>query len=155
MRAAKILATFSFLVVIAACGTGGPTPTPTATQDLEARAVAAYSFAPDRDWIAQAEYVSSRSSDICDASDYAARVANFAELIIGMDGAHENAKIDFVVDVVTVDGTEGSVSITYLLNGEPPLVSNQRSRRWVLQDNQWWEEHEAWQDGCVGWKLFE
>ena len=155
MKAAKLLPSFFVLVVIAACGTGGLTPTPTATQDLEARAVAAYSFAPDRNWMAQAEYVSSRSRDICDASGYAARVASFAKLIIGMDGAHENAKVDFVVEEVTVDGTEGSVSITYLLNGEPPLVSNQRSRRWVLQDNQWWEEHEAWQDGCVGWKLFE
>ena len=155
MRAAKILATFSFLVVIAACGTGGPTPTPTATQDLEARAIAAYSFAPDRNWLAQAEYVSSQSRDICDASGYAARVASFVKLMIGMDGAHENAKVNFVVEEVTVDGTEGSVSITYLLNGEPPLVSKQRPRRWVLQDGQWWEEHEAWQDGCVGWKLFE
>ena len=105
--------------------------------------------------MAQAEYVSSRSRDVCDASGYAARVASFVKLIIGMDGAHENAKVDFVVEEVTVDGTEGSVSITYLLNGEPPLVSNQRPRRWVLQDGQWWEEHEAWQDGCVGWKLFE
>jgi len=155
VKAAKLFSSFSFLVVIAACGTGGPTPTPTATQDLEARAIAAYSFAPDRNWMAQAEYVSSRSRDICDASDYAARVSNFAKLIIGMDGAHENAEVDFVVEEVTVYGNEGSVSITYLLNGEPPLISNQRLRRWVLQDSQWWEEHEAWQDGCVGWKLFE
>ena len=143
------------MVVIVACGTAGPTPTPTANQALKARAVAAYSFAPDRNWTAQAEYVSPRSRDICEDSNYAARVASFTKLIIGMDGAHENAKVDFVVKDVTVDGTEGSVSITYLLNGEPPLVSNQRPRRWVLQDGQWWEEHEAWQDGCVGWKLFE
>jgi len=155
VKAANILTSFSFLVVIAACGTGSPTPTPTATQDLEARAIAAYSFAPDRNWLAQAEYVSSQSRNICDASGYAARVASFVKLMIGMDGAHENAKVNFVVEEVTVDGTEGSVSITYLLNGEPPLVSKQRPRRWVLQDGQWWEEHEAWQDGCVGWKLFE
>lgn len=143
------------LAALAACGSTAPTPTLTATQNLEARAVVAYSSAIDGNWLKQFQYTSLRSRDVCDASGYAARVANLADLIIRFEGVSDNPTIEFIVTDVVVEGAEGTVSIGYLLDGEPALVYDEGKRRWVLLDNQWWEEHEAWQDGCVGWKLFE
>ena len=155
MLTAKSLALVLFLTALAACGSAGTKPTLTATQDLEARAVAAYSSALNRNWLNQFQYTSPRSREVCDATSYAARVTNFADLVIGLEGASDNPNIEFIVKSVIVEGAEGTVSIGYLLDGEPAVVYDEGKRRWVLLDNQWWEEHEAWQDGCVGWKLFE
>ena len=72
-----------------------------------------------------------------------------------MEGVSDDPTIEFIVKDVIVEGAEGTVSIGYLLDGEPAMVYDEGKRRWVLLDGQWWEEHESWQDGCVGWKLFE
>ena len=115
----------------------------------------AYSFALERNWLEQVRYISHRARQVCSAADYAARVGGFAELAIGMGSIGENPTIEFVIKDVTVEGDEGTVSIGYLLDGQPALLQDEGRRRWVLLDGLWWEEHEAWQDGCVGWKLFE
>ena len=151
----KMLLLSLLLAALAACGSGGPTPTPTATQKLEARAAEAYSFASDRKWQEQTEYISSRSREVCAAPNYAARIRVFADLIIGLEGVSENPTLEFLIRDVTVEGTEGMVSIGYLLDNEPAVVYDEGKRRWVLLEDQWWEEHEAWRDGCVGWKLFQ
>lgn len=155
MLTSKALALVFLLAALAACGSAGPTPTLTATLNLEARAVTAYSSASGRNWLEQYQYTSLRSREVCDASNYGARVANFADLIIGLESVSDNPTIEFIVKDVIVEGAEGIVSIGYLLDGEPAAVYDEGKRRWVLLDGQWWEEHEAWQDGCVGWKLFE
>ena len=151
----KTFALVLLLASLAACGTAVPTPTFTPKQVLKARAVVAYSFALDRNWLEQYQYTSLRSRAVCDASGYAARVASLARLVIGFEGVSENPTLEFIVKDVIVEETEGTVSIGYLLDGEPAVVYDEGKRRWVLLDGQWWEENRAWQDGCVGWKLFE
>ena len=59
--AGKALLLIILLAALAACGTAVPTPTLTATQNLEARAEAAYSFAVDRNWLEQVQYISPRA----------------------------------------------------------------------------------------------
>ena len=155
MLTAKALKLLFLLAAFAACGSAGPTPTLTATQYLEARAVMAYGYALEGNWLEQFQYASLRSREVCDASGYAARVAVFAGLIIGMEGVSDDPTIEFIVKDVTIEGAEATVFIGYLLDGEPAVIYDEGKRRWVLLDGLWWEEHEAWQDGCVGWKLFE
>lgn len=150
----KPLLLFILMAALAGC-VADPTPTPTATQKLEARAAAAYSLALDRNWLEQVQYISPRAREVCGAPNYATRIRAFAELAIGMEGITENPTIEFIIKDVTAERVEGTVSIGYLLDGEPALLDDKGLRRWVLLDGQWWEEHEAWRDGCVGWKLFE
>lgn len=153
--AGKALILFILMSALAVCGAPDPTPTPTASQNLEARAAAAYSFALDQNWLEQVQYISPRAREVCEAPNYAARISVFAKLVIGMEGITENPTIQFIIRDVTVEGADGTVSIGYLLDGQPAVLEDKGIRRWVLLDGQWWEEHEDWQDGCVGWKLFE
>lgn len=153
--AAKAVLLFILLAALAACGSGGPDPTPTATQQLEARAEAAYSYAAERNWSEQAQYFSPRAREVCGAPDYATRIGVFADLLIGMESLSENPTLEFTIREVVISGSEGTVYIDFSLDGQPASIHDEGKRRWVFLDGQWWEEHEAWQDGCVGWKLFQ
>lgn len=155
MLTTKTIALGLLFVALAACGSTDPTPTPTPTQQLEARAKAAYSLALEEKWLEQAQYISPRAREVCDAAGYASRIGVFADLVIGLEGVSENPTFELIIRDVNAKGPEGTVLIGYLLDGEAAVVYDEGKRRWVLLDGQWWEEHEAWQDGCVGWKLFE
>ena len=146
----KTLVLVLLLAALAACGGASLTPTLTATQNLEARAVAASSSASDGTWLEQFQYTSPRSREVCDSSGYAARVANFASLIIGMEGVSDDPTIEFLVKDVIIEGAEGTVSIGYLLDGKRAVVYDEGKRRWVLLDGQWWEEHGSWLDAWGG-----
>ena len=155
MLSAKALALLLLLATVAACGSLGPTPTPTATQNLEARAVAAYSSALDRNWLEQYQYTSLRSRDVCDSAGYAAKVANLVSLIRGFMSINEDATFEFRVRDVQVTGEEGAVFIEYLSDGELIPLADEGRHRWVFLNGMWGEEHQAWQVGCAGWRLFE
>ena len=67
----------------------------------------------------------------------------------------ESAGLEFQVGDVRVSEAEGTVSLLFSSNGQPLNLGGENKLRWVLLDGEWWKEHQAWRDGCVGWKLFK
>jgi hypothetical protein len=70
-------------------------------------------------------------------------------------GLPDDAPIKLWVKDVYITGEEGLVFSGVISNGQPVEYGEDATRRWVLVGGKWWEEHPAWADGCVGWKLFE
>jgi hypothetical protein len=141
----------------------GPAPTPTATslplspeeEALWDRAVASFAAAEGGSWQAMYEYISPRWQETCEAEEYAARAGTFASLFRGFMELPDDAPIRLWVKDVNITGEEGIVVSGVVSDGKPIEYGEDATRRWVLTDGTWWEEHAAWEVGCVGWKLFE
>jgi hypothetical protein len=86
---------------------------------------------------------------------YAGRVDNYLGLVGGFMAVGDEALFELRAAYATVNGDEGFVGIDFLAKGKPVLFEEDEQVRWVFLDGEWWLEDKAWQDGCVGWKLFD
>ena len=149
-----ILLALLFIICLG-CGEGAPAATATAEQVLRARATEAYEASKSNSWDELYQYTSPRFRQVCDSVGFVARVDSFVALIHGFMSISEASIVEFEVRDVQITGEEAAVFIEYLSEGELLELGDKGRRRWVLRDGVWWEEHPSWQDGCVGWKLFE
>jgi hypothetical protein len=86
---------------------------------------------------------------------YAGRVDNYLGVVRRFMAAGDEALFELRAAYVTVNGDEGFVAIDFLSKGKPVLFEEDEQVRWVSLDGEWWLEDKSWQDGCVGWKLFD
>ena len=155
MRWVPGVALLILAAALAGCEAAGPTATSTPEQGLRIRAEAAYAASLEGDWLEQYQYTSPRSRSVCEFSGYRDRLMNFVDIIRRFMALSEDATVEFRVRDAEEAGAEGTIYIEYFSDGQLINVGDPGRRRWVLLNGDWWEEHEAWRDGCVGWKLFE
>jgi hypothetical protein len=106
-------------------------------------------------WEELYQYTSPRSRAVCGLDGYSARVDNYLRLVRGFMAVSDDALFELRAAYATVNGDEGFVAIDFLAKGKPVLFDEDEQVRWIWLDGEWWLEDKAWQDGCVGWKLFD
>ncbi len=167
----RFLVSFLFAVVvltIAGCGGSGPgatgsgaTSVPQLTPEEAAlwdRASASYSAADGESWGEMYAFTSPQSRETCEKIGYTGRVKNFAELLRRFVDLGDDARLTFRVGEVELSSgaseIEGAVFMEMHSNGRRVENLEIFKFRWVFLEGEWWEEHAAWRDGCVDWKLF-
>ena len=143
-------------IILASCGGNVQEPSPsTPERVLLVRAQEALRAASAGTWAELHQYTSPRSRALCGLEGYAARVDNYLGLVRGFMAVGDEALFELRAAYATVNGDEGFVDISFFAKGKPVLFEEDEQVRWVSLDGEWWLEDKAWQDGCVGWKLFD
>lgn len=167
----RFLVSFLFAVVmLIIAGCGGPDPgvtgnaaasLPQLTTQEEAlwdRASASYHAADGEVWGEMYAFTSPRARETCDKIGYAGRVGNFAELLRRFVELGDAAQLTFRVGEVELppgaSEREGTVIMEMHSGGRRVENLDVTRFRWVFLEGEWWEEDEAWRDGCVGWNPF-
>ena len=144
------------LLILGGCGGNGQEPIPSTPEEfLLVRAQGALRAAGAGSWEELYQYTSPRSRVSCNSEGYTARVDHYLALIKGFMAVGDETSLELRAAYITVNGDEGSMAIDFLAKGKLVLFDEDEQARWVFLDGEWWLEDKAWQDGCVGWKLFD
>ena len=146
MRCSFFILTLSFLALfLVACG-GSPAPTltppPTASGSdpteagLQSRAESKAKAQSDGKWAEWYRFLSPDSKSECSEAEFSA-AADFAiSAFKESKGLEKSEELEFRVQEVTVQGTQGQVGVDMYFDGE--LLFDSPKEPWVYADGNWW-----------------
>ncbi len=107
-----------FIATMAALACGGSSGSDPTQDGLRSRAEAQAKAQSDEKWAEWYEFLSADSKSECSGTDFAAAANIGISAFKASRGLHESEKLEFRVQEVTVQGTQGQVGVDMYFDGE-------------------------------------
>ena len=137
MRSMGVILLVLIGILVIACGPSGSEPT---ESELRGRAEAFATVTSDEKWIEAHRFYSPEFQEKCPVGEYAIFLGLGMAMAKGRMGIDEDAKIEFHITAVTVDGLNGTATAEMLYKGEPLDFfdsGDEQAVQWAFIDGQW------------------
>ena len=134
------------ITAVAMLACGGTSNSDSTEATLRIRAESQAKAQSDGNWAGWYEFFSPQNKSACSETEFSAAAGLSISTFRESKGLEESDKLEFRVQEVTVQGTQGIVEVDMYLDGE--LLVDSPNENWIFTDGDWWSVNSGG-PGCL------